>query len=290
MRLVILGSISVALLSACEADDWGPDRLRQGHSDQRVQELRAGHQVYANYCAGCHGEAGDGNGQAARFLAPKPRNFSVGRLKFAAVEAGQSPRDEDYLRIIENGLSGTAMPAFPFLSNDEKRSLVAYIKTFYPDWVDDPPGSPVSPGQDPWGTDYAGAIAEGKKAYYGVAKCWSCHPAYETKAEITRLHEEQQLPAPDLRADLYESTEKESNWGAPIRAPDFLQDRIKTGFEIESLARVIAAGVGGTAMPTWAGALEPNQIWGIAYYVHDLALKRNTPEAKALKTSLLSQN
>ena len=120
----------------------------------------------------------------------------------------------------------------------------------------------------------AGGIAAGKVAYYTVATCWSCHPAYESEADILQLFADAGLEPPSLRPNIREAETKESNWGAPIRAPDFLVDRIKTGFEVESVARVIASGVGGTAMPTWAGSLEQEQIWGIAYYVNDLALKR----------------
>jgi hypothetical protein len=45
--------------------------------------------------------------------------------------------------------------------------------------------------------------------------------------------------------------------------------------------RVIQAGVGGTAMPTWAGALQPTELWGLAYYVRSRALTRRHPGAPA---------
>ena len=263
--------------TACEADNWGPERLAHGAISMKVEELVLGRRVYADYCAGCHGETGDGNGPAARFLNPKPRDFRVGRIKFASVEGGAAPRDEDYLRILDIGLSGTAMPRFNLLALEEKRAVVAYIKTFYPDWPEDPPGAPVTAGQDPWTEDRAGGIAAGKLAYYTVATCWSCHPAYESEDAIKKLYAEASLDPPSLRPNLHEPESKDSNWGAPIKAPDFLADRIKTGFDVESIARVIASGVGGTAMPTWAGSLEPEQIWGIAYYVNELALKRGAP-------------
>lgn len=290
MRRQLLTLVTSGLiLSACPADDWGPEKLSAGKSDARAEKLRHGREVYANYCAGCHGESGDGNGPAARFLDPKPRDFRVGRLKFATVEGGAAPRDEDYLRILDIGLMGTAMPRFNLLTERDKEAVVAYVKTFYGEWKEDPPGAPVSPGQDPWTEDRAEGIEAGRRAYYGIASCWSCHPAYETRESIFALYEEEDQPKPTLRPNLYESEEKDSNWGAPIKPPDFLTDRLKTGFEVESIARVIAAGVGGTAMPTWAGSLEPEQIWGLAYYVNEIALMRGTPEGRALKRELLSQ-
>ena len=47
-----------------------------------------------------------------------------------------------------------------------------------------------------------------------------------------------------FRANLYESEEKDSDWGAPIKPPDFLIDRTKIADTKEELVRVIAAGVG----------------------------------------------
>ncbi len=288
MKTSMLCVWSLSLLFAgCKPQDWGPEKLGQGKSSRHLETLKRGRDVYASYCAGCHGEQGDGNGKAARFLDPKPRDFRTGRLKFAAVEAGQSPRDEDYLRIIDKGLSGTAMPQFNLLSLEDKRAVVAFIKSFYSDWDEDPPGAGVTAGQDPWVGEEADALVAGRDAYHGIAKCWSCHPAYETRKVIRAIHEENELPLPGLRPNLYASETKDSQWGVPIRAPDFLRDRIKTGFEVTDIARVIAAGVGGTAMPTWAGSLEEEQLWGLAYYINSLALMRGTPKGFELKKKLL---
>ena len=275
-------------LLACEPDDWGPDKLARGIDNPSAQ-LTKGKEVYDNYCVGCHGDKGDGKGPAAKFLNPKPRDFRVGRLKFAAVEAGQAPKDSDYLRVINTGLDGTAMPAFSMLPENDKAALIAYIKSFYKEWKEDPPGGGVTAGQDPFTEDPSEGIEAGKLTYYGLAKCYSCHPAYETRAKIVALNKEAELPPPDLRANVYESESKDSNWGAPIRAPDFLYDRIKTGNDVPGLARVIAAGVGGTAMPTWGSTLEPEQLWGLAYYVNSVAVLRDTHAARALQKKLLSQ-
>ena len=92
-----------------------------------------------------------------------------------------------------------------------------------------------------------------------------------------------------FRDRLYESVEKDSEWGAPIRPPDFLVDRVKAGSTKEELVMVIAAGVGGTAMPSWASGLSPRELWGIAYYVESLVAMRGTPEAAQLKRDLTNQ-
>ncbi|RME44586.1 MAG: hypothetical protein D6795_17710 [Deltaproteobacteria bacterium] len=267
-------------LGGCEADDWGPKKLSHGKTLQeaQIEQLRRGRKVYATYCVGCHGENGDGKGKAARFLDPKPRDFTLGLIKFARVPSGEFPRDVDYLRVIEHGLSGTAMPSFRFLSVKEKRAVVAYVRNFYEEELE-APGAPVEVGEDPWFDDPEGGIAEGEKVYHGIAKCWSCHPAFVSPEKIAEYHEAYGLGKPGLRENLYESKVTDSQWGAPIRPPNFLIDRIKTGAEVENLVYVIASGVGGTAMPTWAGILEPEQLWGLAHYVHDLAMQRGSKAA-----------
>lgn len=288
MKRILLGCV-VLVVSCSGGTDWNPAELGEGHTSQSLRQMQLGREIYATYCVGCHGEKGDGVGPAARFLSPKPRDLRLGRIKFAAVASGEAPRDEDYNRIISHGLSGTAMPSFALLGDRERLAVISYIKTFNPEWKTAEPGGALAIGKDPWSDDPQGGIAEGKKIYHGLAKCWTCHPAYETPSEILRINAESKLPAPELRPNLYVSELKESDWGAPILPPDFLFDRIKNGSEEPVLVQVIAAGVGGTAMPMWSGALDAKQLWGLAHYVHSLALLRATPEGKALQSHLLSQ-
>jgi mono/diheme cytochrome c family protein len=282
-------SISALAVAACTPLDWGPDQLALGNTSAVVAQLRSGREVYANYCVGCHGEKGDGEGPAARFLDPKPRDFRLGRIKFAAVSSGEAPREEDYLRILQHGLAGTAMPSFELLPEREKLAVVAYVKSFYDGWDEDGEGGAISVGKDPFVGEEDAGREEGRKVYNGLANCWSCHPAYDLREDILNVNEGTDLPPPDLRPNLYVPEIKDSQWGAPIMPPDFLFDRMKNGIEIEDLARVIASGVGGTAMPTWAGALEPEQIWGLAYYVQSIALLRGTPAARELRLKLDNQ-
>jgi mono/diheme cytochrome c family protein len=284
MKGMAMGAVLLAVCAGCSDEGWGPDQLGRGHTSSVTRQLSLGREVYATYCAGCHGEKGDGNGPAARFLDPKPRDFRVGRIKFAYVASGEAPRDDDYVRIVSQGLAGTAMPSFALLSAQERSAVVAYVKTFSK--KKQSPGSMPSLGSDPFAKDPPRGIAVGKAAYHATAKCWSCHPAYEPWPEIARLTVEANLPNPEPAPDLYESHVKDSEWGTPIRPPDFLSDRVKTGAAVETLAPVISSGVGGTAMPTWGGVLEDRQIWGLAYYVRSLALLRGTEKAAQLRQSL----
>jgi mono/diheme cytochrome c family protein len=179
------------------------------------------------------------------------------------------------------------MPSFALLSDRERSALVAYVKTFRTE--PEAPGAAIAIPADPFEGDAQAAVAVGRATFHGLAKCWSCHPAFASPSEIAGFHQAAKLPAPQFRPLMFESLSTDSTWGRPLRAPDFWMDRIKTGIDVDNLARIIGAGVGGTAMPSWASALTAEQLWGLAYYVHDLALMRGTPEAARRRAQLLAQ-
>jgi mono/diheme cytochrome c family protein len=266
-------------------EDWGPEELGAGHQSPADRTLALGRDLYGEYCIGCHGDAGDGNGVAARFLDPKPRDFRLGRLKFGTVASGDTPRDEDYLHTIEKGLRGTAMPSFALLTQKERIAILAYVKEFIDPKKRKAPGATLPITKDPWASSPEQGVEEGKRTFHTQAKCWSCHPSYATPSEVAGYYRDAKLDPPELRPDASQSMVTESTWGAPIRAPDFLIDNIKTGIDVDSLVQVIQAGVGGTAMPTWSGALTARQLWGLAYYVRSLAMLRGSSEAMAMKNS-----
>src|SRR5436309_6223419 len=96
-----------------------------------AQDTTRGKVVYVKWCAGCHGDDGAGDGPAAAYMLPRPRNFTVGLYKVRTTASGQLPTDADLLRAIDNGLPGSAMPGWKGrLSDTERRNVMAYIKTF----------------------------------------------------------------------------------------------------------------------------------------------------------------
>ena len=56
-----------------------------------------------------HGDNGDGRGPAGIGLRPPPRDFTNPVFKFGGVAAGELPPDSEMLRVVKNGLAGTAM-------------------------------------------------------------------------------------------------------------------------------------------------------------------------------------
>jgi mono/diheme cytochrome c family protein len=90
--------------------------------------LKLGHEVYTKQCAGCHGTTGDGKGPAGPYLKPPPRDYRNGVFKFTSTPRGSKPRREDLRRILTYGAKGTSMPAFRFLSDEEREAVIDYVQ------------------------------------------------------------------------------------------------------------------------------------------------------------------
>ncbi|MGP8243800.1 MAG: cbb3-type cytochrome c oxidase subunit I [Bryobacteraceae bacterium] len=77
--------------------------------------------LFAQHCASCHGERGDGRGPAAAALAPAPANFHLEQPAAAAA-----------LSVLDHGVAGTAMPAWNGrLSGADRQLLASYVRSFF---------------------------------------------------------------------------------------------------------------------------------------------------------------
>ena len=287
-RPLVLASL-LALVVSCgnRKDEWPPEQLAFGKNVTSASEqLSLGRAVYERDCIGCHGPKGDGQGYGARFLDPKPRDFTKGIFKFAAVPAGDLPHDDDLERTLRNGLTGTSMPAWPLTPQDETDAVVAYLKTFSPRWTTKKPGAKIAATEDPYARKPDKGVEMGRKVYHVVARCWGCHAAYETPAAISADAATMGQTVEGVRANFDVAEAKKSDWGFDIKPPDFLVDQLKAGESFEDLYRDIASGIGGTAMPMWRGALTEEQLWGLVHYVKSLLDQRGTDPGAALSTSL----
>src|SRR5262249_55037935 len=83
----------------------------------------SGKELFVNYCAACHGENGDGNGSAARFLYPRPRNFGEAQFRIVST-ANNMPSDKDLSHVLNHGMPGSAMFSFGHLSESDKAALI----------------------------------------------------------------------------------------------------------------------------------------------------------------------
>ena len=283
----------LGLLGACRTEPIPhfDQPLTLGGVTVSPDRLNRGAVAFTHYCRACHGAAGDGAGTAALGLRPPPRDLRLGVYKFAAVAAGQLPNDADFRRIIRQGLHGTAMLPWD-LPDGTLDDVVAYIKTLSPRWRTEMPGEPVALSPDPWparGND--AAVERGKRVYHGLAMCAvACHPAYATRAEIFAFTGElAKMRVEEFRPDLYAAVAKPSDYGWNIVPPDFTFNVLRAGETVPAIARTTAAGVGGTAMPTWKGVLPDDDLWAMAHYVASLIALRGSPAADALHARLLAQ-
>lgn len=85
-------------------------------------QVERGSALFLAQCASCHGAEGRGDGPAAATLDPKPADFTSAMHRLHP--------DQDLIAVIENGIAGSAMPAFAeTLSLEEMADIVAFIRS-----------------------------------------------------------------------------------------------------------------------------------------------------------------
>ncbi|HUJ70936.1 MAG TPA: cytochrome c, partial [Verrucomicrobiae bacterium] len=128
-----------ATARAQDAPDVGPHpaqplKAMESHIGKLTGHSGDAKMDYRRYCAGCHGELGDGNGENAVWLDPKPRDFTMAIFKCRSTVTGTLPTDEDLFNTIGRGLTNSNMPIWNTFTRQQRADLVAYIKTFSPRW------------------------------------------------------------------------------------------------------------------------------------------------------------
>jgi cytochrome c oxidase cbb3-type subunit 2 len=142
-----------------------------------ARRLSDGKSLFDKHCAGCHGLEGRGNGAAAPWLNPRPRDFTLAKYKFRSTPVGSLPLDGDLFRSIRRGLPGTAMPTWQELSDEQVWLLVDYLKTFYEGTNSFNDRSLVTIAQPVRReTNPAKELARGRAIYLsGAGQCFNCH-------------------------------------------------------------------------------------------------------------------
>lgn len=135
-----------------------------------------GKRTYDTYCVGCHGLDGQGKGEAADFLNPKPRNFVGEDYKyFHFNEPGPFPSDDSLEITIRKGLLGSSMPAFPLITEQELQSVISYVKQFKEGGWKTPP--PIQAAPEP--VQVAGERGD---VLFKTGACLGCHQFDALKA------------------------------------------------------------------------------------------------------------
>src|SRR5262245_36719444 len=210
----VLFGASLSLV-ACEEEEFSKSKTLGG-KQVSAETLNAGKESYTHYCRACHGEKGDGHGPAALGLRPPPRDFTQGKFKFAAVESGSLPNDDDFRRIVKKGLHGTAMLPWE-VPDQELSNIIQYVKTFSPKWAKEKPGKPIETPPDPWAGQEQAAIQRGKELYHVTTQCAGCHPNYATRDDIAGMTMQlKKIQVTSFREDMYGSVLKESEYRTPV--------------------------------------------------------------------------
>jgi mono/diheme cytochrome c family protein len=256
LLLVLITALLLGVGSAHAADT--PSKPMPEATDELLAQ---GEAIYFRRCSFCHGLLGDGEGPAAEFMDPRPRDFTLGTFKFRTTESGELPTDNDLFRTVSRGLPGTGMQAFDSgrikngLSEDERWAVIAYVKTFAFEFEDEEL-DPVATGKVVALPDNRPAsspdLIEQGKAVFERAKCWECH-------------------GKQGRGDGQKSFDRKVDWGFPIRIRNVTHPwKIKAGTRVEDIYLRFSTGINGTPMPSFVKALSVDERWQLATFIKSL--------------------
>lgn len=217
-------------------------------------DWKAGKPLYMRECSACHGERSDGDGPAAAYIEPRPRNFLKEKFKLRTTLSGKPPSTADVLRTIERGIPGSAMPSFKFLPEEERRKIAAYVL----EKADLREGNEPEPIQDPGEAPAATPeLIEKGKAVYASLGCASCH-------------------GESGKGDGSAATSMKDDLGRPVPPRNFTNGVFRGGSEPRDLYYRFVTGMDGSPMPAFGDTVKKvEDRWALVHYV----LSLRTPPA-----------
>ena len=255
---LVFVSLSSAQVTTVQEHDWLNSPAATSHVGKFSGDAKAATMDYRRYCVGCHGELGDGNGENAQWLTPKPRDFQLATFKCRSTPTGTLPTDEDLYDTIGRGLDRSNMPSWNPLSGQQRANMVAWIKHYSPRWQNEKPGTPIQIPPEPAIT--ADRVQAGREIFEKV-QCWKCH-GVEGMANGPS--------ASTLTDDL----------GRPISPYNFTDGaRPICGSSDRDIYRIFMTGLDGTPMPSFSDNIKPDEAWDLVFYLRSLQ-PRNEYNAK----------
>jgi mono/diheme cytochrome c family protein len=195
-------------------------------------DLGAARKVYRRACEECHGREGHGDGEKARSLGFRARDFSRAAFKCRCTPSGALPTDDDLLRTVAQGLPGTPMTGHADLSPDEQRAAIAYVKSLVPRFASETAPACI---EEPVAPSAEADVAEGR-VVYRLLGCQKCHGAAGA-------------------ADGPSAAALVDDWGDPIKVHNFVRSgKFKCGGEPSDLYRTLHTGMNGSPMPSFTTA------------------------------------
>lgn len=283
MRRSIFGAFAVALAAcltpACRTGGHDESGVVEGSIDPTTSLkstpalLDLGRKTYEKQCAACHGIAGDGAGDAAYLLYPRPRDFTTGQ--FRLVSTWESvPTDDDLFRTISRGMPGSAMPPWSHLPEETRWGLVHYIKTFSKRPVR------VSAPKEPnsYGSGGAGVITvppAPRDTPAGRVRAWQlftqgCAPCHGRTGRGD---------GPQRQFD---------SKGYPTRPRDLAAGVFKGRPDPQHVYRRIVAGLPGSPMPQ-NGYLHGVDAWRLVHLVRGLSSDEQRAKAEMRKFRIVAR-
>lgn len=228
--------------------------------DKFTGNPKHGKALYVRYCMFCHGPDGDGRGEAAAYLNPRPRDFTTAKFKCRSTPSGDLPLDQDLYDTISRGIHASGMPSWKPLLRQDRVDLIAYIKTFSPAFKEEKPGTAMPIPPEP--PTSAESVQRGAELFQSM-NCWSCH-------------------GKEGRGNGPSAVSLTDSQGYPIVPFDFTSGmRFKCGDTDQAIFRDLLTGLDGTPMPSFADAMKPDQMWDVVHYIHSLSEKRSAPRSVA---------
>ena len=244
-RSLLLAAFGVALAtpSVALAQDTGAS------VNGLTGNAAAGKQDYRRWCVGCHGTEGNGEGENAPYVDPRPRDFTEALFRWRSTPTGTLPTDQDLYDTITRGVVDTLMPTWRPLTPQTRVDLVAYIKTFSPKWKTQKPGTPITiPSEPPQTID---SVLHGRQLFDQM-QCWKCH-------------------GPEGRGDGPSAITLTDDKGEPIRPYNFHDGtRFRCGETNEDLYKIFMTGLDGSPMPSFADSLKPQDAWDLVHFLRTL--------------------
>jgi len=237
---------------------------QQSHIGKLTGNAKNGKALYRRYCIFCHGLYGDGTGENARYLDPKPRDFTKATFKCRSTPSGTLPLDTDLFDTISRGFHNSGMPSWKPLTKQQRADLVAYVKTFSPRFEEEKPGVPLQMTAE---TPKTAESAQRGAELFQNMNCWTCHG------------KEGRGNGPNVRT-LTDSK------GYPIVPFDLTSGmHLKCGDSEQAMYRDLMTGLDGTPMPSFSDALKPEDAWDVVHFIETLqaSAKKGTlikPEPK----------
>jgi mono/diheme cytochrome c family protein len=220
-----------------------------GAAAQKPGDPAHGKVVYERYCLSCHGKLGNGAGEVAEWITPKPRDYRQGTFKWRSTPSGSLPLVSDLEKTITDGLHETYMPTWFAIGHRARLDAIAHIQTFSSRWTTEKPETPITIPPEP---SFSNESAKRGRAIYDKSNCAQCHGA-------------------DALGDGPSAHDLKDDWSNPILPYDLTQGHIKCGDTGPDIYRVFMTGLNGTPMPSFVDSIQPNEAWDLVHYIQSLS-------------------